>query len=89
MPPTRLEDERLGPLADQAKDSVKGIRQEALERGRQVAQEAAGSATETVRQRGPEQGPPCNHKPSTPTPKSRQRPQAQSTAGGRRALWTE
>jgi hypothetical protein len=56
LPATRVEDERLGPVADQAKDRVRQTGQEAIERGKQVAQEAAGSAAETVRQQGQEQG---------------------------------
>jgi ElaB/YqjD/DUF883 family membrane-anchored ribosome-binding protein len=52
VPATRVEDERLGPLADQAKERIKQTGQEALARGKQVAQEAAGSAAETARQRG-------------------------------------
>ena len=56
VPSTRVEEERLGPVADQVKDTVKQTGQEALERGRQVAQEAVGSAAETARQRGQQQG---------------------------------
>jgi hypothetical protein len=56
VPSTRVEDERLGPVADQVKDQAKETGQEALQRGKQVAQEAAGSAAETARQRGQEHG---------------------------------
>jgi gas vesicle protein len=56
FPSTRVEDERLGPVADQVKDQVKETGQETLQRGRQVAQEAAQSAVQTVRERGQEQG---------------------------------
>jgi F0F1-type ATP synthase membrane subunit b/b' len=56
VPSTRVEDERLGPVADQVKDTVKETGQEALERGKQVAQEAVSSAAETARQRGQQQG---------------------------------
>ena len=52
VPSTRVENERLGPVADQVKDKVKETGQEALDRGRQVAQEAASSAADTVRQEG-------------------------------------
>jgi ElaB/YqjD/DUF883 family membrane-anchored ribosome-binding protein len=48
MPSTRVEDEKLGPMADQVKESVKETGQEALERGKEVAQEAAESAKETA-----------------------------------------
>jgi hypothetical protein len=56
VPATRVEDERLGPVADQVKDRVKETGQEALDRGRQVAQEVAGTAADTARQRTQEQG---------------------------------
>ena len=52
VPSTRVEDERLGPVADQVKDTVRETGQEALERGKQVAQQAASSAAETARQHG-------------------------------------
>jgi Protein of unknown function (DUF3618) len=52
VPSTRVEDERLGPVADQVKDQVKQTGQEALERGKQVAREAATSTTEAAKQQG-------------------------------------
>src|SRR5919108_6408010 len=52
VPSTRVEDEKLGPVADQVKDTVRETGQEALARGRQVAQEAVSSATETAKQHG-------------------------------------
>ena len=56
VPSTKVEDERLGPVADQVKDKAKETGQEALQRGKEVAQEAAGSAADTARQRGQEHG---------------------------------
>jgi gas vesicle protein len=56
VPSTRVEDERLGPVADQVKDKVKETGQEALDRGKQVAQEVASTAADTARQRTQEQG---------------------------------
>jgi ElaB/YqjD/DUF883 family membrane-anchored ribosome-binding protein len=56
VPSTRLEDERLGPMADEVKDKARETGQEALERGKQVAQEAVSSAAETARQRGQQEG---------------------------------
>jgi gas vesicle protein len=56
VPSTRVEDERLGPVADQVKDRVKETGQEALDRGKQVAQEVASSAADTARQTTQEQG---------------------------------
>jgi ElaB/YqjD/DUF883 family membrane-anchored ribosome-binding protein len=56
VPSTRVEDEKLGPVADQVKDRVKETGQEALDRGRQVAREAAGAATDTARQSAQDHG---------------------------------
>jgi gas vesicle protein len=56
VPSTRVEDEKLGPVADQVKDKVKETGQEALDRGKQVAQEAASSAADTARRQGREHG---------------------------------
>jgi ElaB/YqjD/DUF883 family membrane-anchored ribosome-binding protein len=55
VPSTRVEDEKLGPMADQVKEQAKETGQEALERGKEVAQEAAESAKETMQERGGEQ----------------------------------
>jgi gas vesicle protein len=56
IPSTRVEDEKLGPVADQVKQQAKETGQEALEHGKQVAQSAAQSAAETVREEGREHG---------------------------------
>jgi gas vesicle protein len=55
-PSTRVEDERLGPVADQVKDKVKETGQEALDRGKQVAQEVASSAADTAKEQTQEHG---------------------------------
>jgi gas vesicle protein len=47
VPSTRVEDERIGTVADDVKDRVKQTGQEALERGKQVAQDAAEAAKES------------------------------------------
>ena len=52
VPSTRVEDERIGEVSDQVKDSAKETAQEAVEHGKQVAQAAAQSATETVKEEG-------------------------------------
>jgi len=52
IPSTRVEDEKIGPIADDVKDKVRETGQEALEHGKQVAQEAAQSAQETAKQSG-------------------------------------
>jgi hypothetical protein len=56
VPSTRVEDEKLGQVADQVKDKVKETGQEAVERGRQVAQEVASTAADTAKQKTQEQG---------------------------------
>jgi ElaB/YqjD/DUF883 family membrane-anchored ribosome-binding protein len=56
MPSTRVEDERLGPVADQVKDKARETGQEALDRGRQVAQEVASTAADTAKQATQEHG---------------------------------
>jgi gas vesicle protein len=51
LPSTRLEDEHVGDMATQIKDTAKEAGQDALERGKDVAQ----SAIETVKEEGREQ----------------------------------
>ena len=55
IPSTRVEDEKLGPMADQMKERAKETGQEALDRGKQVAQDAAQSAAETAKESGQQQ----------------------------------
>ncbi len=55
IPGTRMEDERIGPMADEVKDRAKETGQEALERGKQVAQDAAQSAADTAKESGQQQ----------------------------------
>jgi gas vesicle protein len=52
VPSTRVEDDKLGPMADRVKEQAKETGQEALERGKQVAQ----SAAETVSEEGQKHG---------------------------------
>ena len=54
IPSTRVEDEKLGPVADDVKDRAKETGQEALERGKQVAQDAAETAKESGREHAEE-----------------------------------
>jgi uncharacterized protein DUF3618 len=56
VPSTKVEDEKLGPMADQVKQQAAETGQEALERGKQVAQDAAQSAAETAKESGREHG---------------------------------
>ena len=56
IPSSRVEDEKLGPMADKVKDQAKETGQEALEHGKQVAQSAAQSAADTVNEEGQKHG---------------------------------
>jgi ElaB/YqjD/DUF883 family membrane-anchored ribosome-binding protein len=51
VPTTQVEDEKIGPIADQVKEKAKETGQEALERGKHVAHQAA----ETAKEAGQEQ----------------------------------
>jgi hypothetical protein len=55
VPSTRVEDEKIGPMADQVKERAKETGQDALERGKDVAQQAAESAKETATESGRQQ----------------------------------
>jgi len=55
LPSTRVEDEKIGPMADEVKERAKETGQEALERGKEVAQDAAQSAKETAQESGQQQ----------------------------------
>ena len=55
-PSTRVEDEKLRPVADQVKDRVRETGQEAVERGKQVAQEVASTAVGTAKEQTQEHG---------------------------------
>jgi Protein of unknown function (DUF3618) len=55
FPRTRVEDEKIGPKADQVKQQAAELGQEALERGKSVAQETVESATAAARSEGERQ----------------------------------
>jgi gas vesicle protein len=55
IPSTRVEDEKIGPMADQVKEKAKETGQEAMDRGKEVARQAADSAKETAQEAGREQ----------------------------------
>lgn len=44
IPSTKIEDERVGPMAEQVKEQARQTGQEALEHGKQIAQETAEAA---------------------------------------------
>ena len=54
VPATRVENEKIGPIADDLKQKAVETGQEALEHGKEVAQEVAQSARETVQESGQE-----------------------------------
>jgi gas vesicle protein len=49
-PSTRVEDERLGPIADELREQAKQTGQEAIERGTEVAQEVAQAAVQKAQE---------------------------------------
>jgi len=55
IPSTRVEDEKIGPVADQVKAKAAETGQQALDRGKQVAQDVAEQAKETAKESGREQ----------------------------------
>lgn len=54
IPSTKVEDEHIGPMADQLKEKAKETGQEVVERGKDVAQQAAESARDTAQEAGRE-----------------------------------
>jgi ElaB/YqjD/DUF883 family membrane-anchored ribosome-binding protein len=50
LPSTKVEDERVGPVADEVKHRAIETGQEAVEHGKQVAQDAAEAATESAQE---------------------------------------
>jgi hypothetical protein len=54
-PATRIEDERLGSMADEVKSSAAEAGREALDRGKQVVQEAGEEAIDTAKERASEE----------------------------------
>lgn len=54
LPSTRVEEERIGPIAAQAREQVSDLASEAVEHGKQVAQDTVQAATETAKESGHE-----------------------------------
>jgi hypothetical protein len=54
LPSSEIEDERVGPLADQVKETAAETGQEALDRGRDVASQVAEQAVEGAKEAGQE-----------------------------------
>jgi hypothetical protein len=55
IPSTNVENEKLGPKADELKHQAKETASEAVDRGKQVAQEAASAAADTAKEQGQQQ----------------------------------
>ena len=55
LPRTRLEDEKVGPVADRLRDEAAATGREALDRAKQVAGDAAEAAKEAAQESGQEQ----------------------------------
>jgi hypothetical protein len=56
LPTTRVEDERIGSIADDVKAHAAEVGQEAIEHSKEVAREVAQSAAETVGESVPQHG---------------------------------
>ena len=54
IPSTRVEDEKIGPVADQVKAKAAETGQQAIDRGKQVASDVASSAADTAKESGRE-----------------------------------
>jgi hypothetical protein len=54
IPSTRVEDERMGAMSDRVVDAAKETASDAVERGKQVTQEAARTAKESGKEQGQE-----------------------------------
>lgn len=52
LPSTKIEDEKVGPIADQVKETAAETGHEALERGREVASQVADQAVEGAKEVG-------------------------------------
>lgn len=57
LPSTRVENEKIGPMADQLKEQAKETGQEAIERGKHVAEQAAQTVKDEGRQQAQEMAP--------------------------------
>jgi len=56
IPSTKVENERIGPMADQVKDQIKDTGAEALEHGKAVATETASAAVDAAKSTAQEEG---------------------------------
>lgn len=56
IPSTKVEDDRIGPMADQVKDQIKDTGAEALEHGKAVATETASAAVDAAKSTAHDEG---------------------------------
>ena len=56
LPQTGVENRQMGEISDRLVDAAKETASEAVERGKQVAQDAVGAAVDTAKESGREQG---------------------------------
>lgn len=56
IPSTRVEDEKIGPMADQVKGQIASTAQEAVEHGKAVVSETASSAAQAAKETAQETG---------------------------------
>src|SRR3954469_12850092 len=56
IPSTRVEDEKIGPMADQVKEQISSTAQEAVQHGKEVVSETASSAAQAAKETAQEQG---------------------------------
>lgn len=55
LPSTKLEDQRMGPMADELKSKAKETAEEAVERGKEVTSQVTEQAVETAKEAGREE----------------------------------
>jgi Protein of unknown function (DUF3618) len=55
LPSTKLEDQRVGPMADELKSKAKETAEEAVERGKEMTSQVAKQAVETAKEAGREE----------------------------------
>jgi gas vesicle protein len=56
IPSTRVENEKIGPMADQVKDQISSTAQEAVEHGKAIVSETASSAAQAAKETAQETG---------------------------------
>lgn len=81
LPSSRMEDERVGPIADQVKEAAVETGQEAIERGKEVAGQVSQQAAETAKEAGKEQAEELKSTVGEHAEETREEAQRQSPTG--------